>query len=1201
MHGKTKGGAPYYANALSIVASWETWYLPRPQPIHPILIESPDAWELDAHYPNGFGQPTFPSKSIPVSMATREANLVGHLSPEKGNMWRLIYETSHTAIQTYWKYAHRYGVQHSHTNKEYYSWDKFNEEISTSDITIENWTPPKDFDPRFYYYSRDVNLTEQLSTEEGRKTTEEAEVAKTALYTMNEFPSLEMKLISEDSELERGKKRGLEGAVQPPPQQRRQGASRVSSVPPGSATAKARERAAAMNPKQPSQGKGWGTVVPGKLPPDFKPVSSIVYFGDAPIEERKKKIYHQSLYDTAWSTLQGILTSLGTSEDNLPAFECTFIHWFRAMETNPMNVPIEALLQPLYEEEKAAYFADLPQDTPEDVSALHKAIIIDSLTNVKNFMSSFGLIVKDFFDPNKSRFSLHPIKGGKGGKGEAFPALGGKPTGKSASTNRPKEPTPLPKEGGSVPLSKPTGEPLSVPLVLHKPPTKAGGTTMPLIVKHPATPKPGVGSTVTVEPVPKAKSAVPEQPKAKGEAVVVADPPKSKGEAVPATEQPKAKLETVVQQHPPKAEAKAVAVIDQPKAEGQSTPLLSIAGIKGRLGFGPSKPARPPPLSQDDSAQLEEDEETDLQAAIQESLKTPTSPQVQSGAQSSTSKPMLDLDQQESDLMTQLDKLMAETLRLETMTNPSIRDSSRMRSIEGVTQGIVKQLEEIAQKRSQSSPPALSSQTSKVQSAMPIAAPPVSRPEVPSAQVKAVSPPKSKPLTIERLIQDMSGEQDPSAVLGGVFQPPPPDTDVQHQPSIPSVREPDPSRLRSRERTPARQPRSATPQREAQPTLPAIEDGSPPRRELMPEPPRERERTPPKERSHERRRRSPSRDRSSEKRQRSPTPIKDRSHRRKKRSPSRDHISEERQRSPTPPKERSHRRRRHSPSPVRDRTPDERRHSPTSSKERPHDRRRRSPTPPHDHLSEERGPSPPPSREPSRERRRRRRSPEPSEISREERRRSPSPKVVSPESPKVSSKKSKKSGKKEKKDSKSSRRTERVEPVQDRTTREERSRSTRRPESPPTQRPQAVQIEVSETDEHTSKDERQLAIQDRPARTRPRFDPSRDLAAAQRIIDKRRIVQPPREHRRDPTTDGPPDSEEENQRRRKPPPPPPATSTRQAQSGHRSLAFAKPPLRRDSVTESSQVPSERQPLRLRIRSQETPPQRPMPKRVVGRR
>ena len=314
-------------------------------------------------------------------------------------------------------------------------------------------------------------------------------------------------------------------------------------------------------------------------------------------------------------------------------------------------------------------------------------------------------------------------------------------------------------------------------------------------------------------------------------------------------------------------------------------------------------------------------------------------------------------------------------------------------------------------------------------------------------------------------------------------------------------------------------------------------------------------------------------------------------------STSRDRSLEKRQRSPTPPKERSHRRKRHSPSPVRDRTSEERRRSPTPSKEHRHDRRRRSPTPSHDRLSDKRKPSPPPSREPSRERRRRRRSPEPSEISKEERRRSPSPKVVPPESPKVSSKKSKKPGKKEKKDSKASPRTERVELVEDRTTRDERSRSTRRPESPQAQPPQVVSVEGSETDDHPPKDDRQLTIQDRPTKARPRFDPSREHAVAQRIMDKRKVVQPPREHRRDPGTDGPPDTEDEmRQRRRYPPPPPPASSSRQTQAGHRPLAFANPPPRRDSATESSQI-SQRQPLRFR--SQETPPQRPMPRRVVA--
>ena len=93
------------------------------------------------------------------------------------------------------------------------------------------------------------------------------------------------------------------------------------------------------------------------------------------------------------------------------------------------------------------------------------------------------------------------------------------------------------------------------------------------------------------------------------------------------------------------------------------------------------------------------------------------------------------------------------------------------------------------------------------------------------------------------------------------------------------------------------------------------------------------------------------------------------------------------------------------------------------------------------------------------------------------------------------------------------------------------------------------------------------------------------------------MIQPQREHERDPSTEGPPDREEEKRMRGRVPPPPPAMSTRQASSRHKPLAFARPPLRRDSATESSFVPSEREPLRLRVRVEATPPQRPMPKRV----
>ena len=162
-------------------------------------------------------------------------------------------------------------------------------------------------------------MTQELSTEKGRQTTEEDEVAKTGLFSMNEFPSLEMKLIPEDSELEKGKKRGLEGAIQPPPQQRRKGGSRGSSVPPGSATDLARQRAEAMNLqnmkgkgsiKGASKGKEKATdVTPvGKLPPDFKAISSAERDGDMPIEERRKKILNRSLYGKTWEILQGMLS-----------------------------------------------------------------------------------------------------------------------------------------------------------------------------------------------------------------------------------------------------------------------------------------------------------------------------------------------------------------------------------------------------------------------------------------------------------------------------------------------------------------------------------------------------------------------------------------------------------------------------------------------------------------------------------------------------------------------------------------------------------------------------------------------------------------------------------------------------------------------------------------------------------------------------
>ena len=398
-----------------------------------------------------------------------------------------------------------------------------------------------------------------------------------------------------------------------------------------------------------------------------------------------------------------------------------------------MSVPLEALLQPLYEVERELYIADLPQGESEETMASHKEIIVDTLTNVKNFISSYGVITRDFFDQDKNRFTLNtPIKGGsKGGMLQQFPPLGGKGKGKSSSTNRPKESAMVPKQGELEPSSKPKGAAIATSLKMQSPPVKSGGAAPTVIVKHFATSKSkeeGVAPT--------------DQPQPKAEAVIVTEQPKPKSEETTVADQPKAKAESVTTDSP---KAKADPIVDPPKAESQTKSLLSLASLKGRLGFGaPTKPERPPAPTQIEAEALEDDEDADMQAALHESLKAPSSPQPESGAQSSTPKPA-NVDQQESDLIAQLDWLMEESVRLESLPNPSVRDRSRLRSIDVVSKSIEKQLEEIEARRA-SSPRIAQPQESVALVLMPGAATPLLRSGSTVAEVKKVSPPSGQPL-----------------------------------------------------------------------------------------------------------------------------------------------------------------------------------------------------------------------------------------------------------------------------------------------------------------------------------------------------------------------------------------------------------------------------------------------------------------------
>ena len=197
--------------------------------------------------------------------------------------------------------------------------------------------------------------------------------------------------------------------------------------------------------------------------------------------------------------------------------------------------------------------------------------------------------------------------------------------------------------------------------------------------------------------------------------------------------------------------------------------------------------------------------------------------------------------------MAQFDKLMEESLRLESLPNPSIRDRSRIRSIDVVSRGIEKQLEEIEARRALK-PSIAQTQESVAQLLVPSAATPPMRSDPTLPDVKMVSPPSGKPLTIESLM---------SGITAGTPEPPPKAIGSQDQPKArPMASTADYPKPKGE--SAAKQARSESPSRAIPPAVPAIEDRPKSRREAVEESPKERERTPRREPSRERRRQSPS-------------------------------------------------------------------------------------------------------------------------------------------------------------------------------------------------------------------------------------------------------------------------------------------------------------------------------------------------------
>ena len=219
----------------------------------------------------------------------------------------------------------------------------------------------------------------------------------------------------------------------------------------------------------------------------------------------------------------------------------------------------------------------------------------------------------------------------------------------------------------------------------------------------------------------------------------------------------------------PKAKSDAIPQVDQPKKEGQPKPPLTLASHTRELEFAPpSKPQKPLSQPPPEVATQEDDEDKAFQAAVFESLKAPSSPRPESGAQSSTPQPVVDLDQQESELIARMDRLMEESARFEALPNPTLRDRSRIRSVATVIDDIEQQIKEIGeQKRAQSTlkkPKVQDTRAPRVTTGVQLQE---SKASVAVEKVRPVAPPSTQPLTLDNLMANVT-QPDPLALTAAI-------------------------------------------------------------------------------------------------------------------------------------------------------------------------------------------------------------------------------------------------------------------------------------------------------------------------------------------------------------------------------------------------------------------------------------------------
>ena len=168
--------------ALNMYPVWDKWLMPRCEPIAERFYNDPKKWSLSSYDDDDcFGGDI--NELPPMGYIRFEYKIAESLDYRFGNLFRLWYEMLRKDEKTYWQISRSKAEQRIE-----YKWDDFIEDKKAGSLPVlDPYAPVVNFDQRFHYYDKFIDIVDDLPD----VSTRDQEEAKSTLW---EIEGLELEL-----------------------------------------------------------------------------------------------------------------------------------------------------------------------------------------------------------------------------------------------------------------------------------------------------------------------------------------------------------------------------------------------------------------------------------------------------------------------------------------------------------------------------------------------------------------------------------------------------------------------------------------------------------------------------------------------------------------------------------------------------------------------------------------------------------------------------------------------------------------------------------------------------------------------------------------------------------------------------------------------------------------------------------------------